>query len=157
MSLSNEILSLLLNKCVTRIKYFCTKSSEALKQHVMLSQESVTWTAIARLRSDAGHEHKGVMTAYQRALSLAKMAENEKQEFLVYQQICNYCDNHGYHEKAKHARREMEKLHHVDTSINSDSSSSEDDTSDVTLSSSEEGLSSLKIELMCVSNKLTCL
>ena len=98
----------------------------------------MTWTAIARLRGDAGHDHKSIMTAYQRALSLAKMAENEKQEFLVYQHICTYCDNHGYHDNAKHARREMEKLHHVENSVNTDSSS-EDDTSDVTLSSSEEG------------------
>ena len=100
----------------------------------------MTWAAIARLRSDVGHDHKSIMTAYQRALSLAKMAENEKQEFLVYQQICGYCDNHGYHDNAKHARREMEKLHHVGTPVNIDSSSSEDETSDVTLSSSEEGI-----------------
>ena len=100
----------------------------------------MTWTAIARLRSDEGQDHKAVMTAYQRALSLAKMAENEKQEFLVYQQICVYCDNHGYHDSAKHARREMEKLRHIEESLNTESSSDEDDTSDVSLSSSEEGL-----------------
>ena len=105
----------------------------------------MTWAAIARLRSDAGHDHKSIMTAYQRALSLAKMADNEKQEFLVYQQIYTYCDNHGYHDNAKHTRREIEKLHHVGASINTDSSSSEDDTSDVTLSSSEEGIY-LKLE-----------
>ena len=112
------------------------------RNQIILSQESVTWTAIARLRSDAGHDHKTVMTAYQRALSLAKMAENEKQEFLVYQQICSYCDNHGYHDSAKHTRREMEKLRHVEASINTDSDS-DSDTSDVSLSSSEEGLQSL--------------
>lgn len=104
-------------------------------------QESVTWAAIARLRDDAGDEHKSIITAYQRALSLAKMAGNNKQEFLVYQQICSYCNNHGYHDDAKHAQREMEKLRHVETSLNSDDSSSDDDndTSDVSLSSSEEG------------------
>jgi len=69
------------------------------------------------------------------------MAGDEKQQFLVYQQICSYCDNHGYHDDAKHAHKEMEKLHHVEKSINVDSSSSSDDedSSDVTLSSSEEG------------------
>ena len=124
---------------------------------ILLSQESVTWTAIARLRGDAGHDHKTVMTAYQRALSLAKMAENEKQEFLVYQQICSYCDNHGYHDSAKHTRREMEKLRHIETSLNTDSSSDDDDTSDVSLSSSEEGLFLLSCIILCNSISLTYL
>ena len=112
----------------------------------MLSQESVTWAAIARLRSDGGHDHKAIMTAFQRALSLAKMAENEKQEYLVYQQICNYYDDHGYHDNAKHTRREMERLRHMGESQDTESGS-DSDTSDVTLSSSEEGLYSVYIFL----------
>lgn len=100
----------------------------------------MTWTAIARLRADAMHDHKMIMTAYQRALSLAKMAKAEKQEFLVYQQIFNYCDNHGYQADAKHAHKEMEKLRHIEMSINAESSNSDDDTSDISLSSSEEGV-----------------
>lgn len=99
---------------------------------------------LARIHDIANHDHSTVMTAYQRALSLAKMAENIKHKLSVYKQISRYCEVHGYHDDAKHAQEEISKLDHMSGATSDDNSSGTDsndsDTSDVTISSSEEGM-----------------
>jgi len=89
------------------------------------------------------------MTSYQRALSLAKMAENYKHKLSIYKQISRYCTKHGYNDDAKHAQEEIAKLDHVSSDDND--SSSDSDTSDVTITSSEESMLFILQHILCVS------
>jgi len=99
---------------------------------------------IARIHDNANHDYNTVMTSYQRALSLAKMAESYKHKLSIYKQISRYCNKHGYHDDAKHAEEEIAKLDHVSAVVSddndSDTASSDSDTSDITITSSEESM-----------------
>jgi len=110
---------------------------------------------IARIHDNANHDYNTVMASYQRALSLAKMAESYKHKLSIYKQISCYCDKHGYHDNAKHAEEEIAKLDHVSAVVSddndSDTASCDSDTSDVTISSSEESMLFLLAHIMCYS------